>query len=470
MAPYRFGLLELSPDERVVRRAGTAVPLAPKAVDVLIELVEHVGEVVDKRTLLDRVWPESYVDEANLTQTIYVLRAFLKEQSCGLAIENVPKRGYALRVNGTLPDVPSVLARASEPVVRARVGGVRTVATLASAAVAVVVVAMAFFAVTHRAPGTLDANTMSAYLLAKQYQMRGSLASLQRSDALYAQVAAAYPQSALGFAGRSQVAASLVFYAGSASDRTQMQGLATAYADAAQRRDSQSAATDTALGAVQMSIQHDDAAASRSFARALARNPDELSALAWQGSLLLNRGRIAEARRLFARAVSLAPDVPGTRASLAWTDYLLGDYGEAIAFSEQMLRAHALVPIARLTLANAFIERRDFVAAEAVIVDLAAHRGTRLQASSLAARLDALRGRSRAAIGGLARAERTTDVDSTDDWDASAMAAAYVALGDARAAYVWLARVSPGERRQIAHDPRFSALARTSRFRTWVED
>ena len=456
MAPYRFGLLELSPDERVVRRAGTAVPLAPKAVDLLIELVEHVGEVVDKRTLLDRVWPESYVDEANLTQTIYVLRAFLKEQSCGLAIDNVPKRGYALRFN--VPDVPVAEARASEPVVFAR------------AFAAVIVLMTAFFAVTHRAPGTLDAKTMSAYLLAKQYQLRGSLASLQRSDALYAQVAAAYPQSALGFAGRSQTAASLAFYARSASDRTQMQGLATAYADAAQRRDSQSAATDTALGAVQMSVQHDDAAASRSFARALARNPDELSALAWQGSLLLNRGRIAEARRLFARAVSLAPDVPGTRASLAWTDYLLGDYAEAIAFSEQMLRANALVPIARLTLANAFIERREFGVADAVIADLAAQRGTRLQAASLAARLDALRGRSRAAIGGLARAERTTDIDSTDDWDASAMAAAYVALGDARAAYVWLARVSPGERQQIAHDPRFSALARTSRFRTWVED
>lgn len=461
MAPYRFGLLELSPDERVVRRAGTAVPLAPKAVDVLIELVEHLGEVVDKRTLLDRVWPESYVDEANLTQTIYVLRAFLKEQSCGLAIDNVPKRGYALRVN--VPDVPFAdapvaEARAREPVVFAR------------AFAAVIVLMTVFFAVTHRAPGTLDAKTMSAYLLAKQYQLRGSLASLQRSDALYAQVAAAYPQSALGFAGRSQTAASLAFYARSASDRAQMQGLATAYADAAQRRDSQSAATDTALGAVQMSVQHDDAAASRSFARALARDPDELSALAWQGSLLLNRGRIAEARRLFARAVSLAPDVPGTRASLAWTDYLLGDYGEAIAFSEQMLRAKALVPIARLTLANAFIERREFEAADAVIADLAAHRGTRLQAASLAARLDALRGRSRAAVGGLARAERTTDIDSTDDWDASAMAAAYVALGDARAAYVWLARVSPGERRQIAHDPRFSALARTSRFRTWVED
>jgi len=456
MDPYRFGLLELSPDERVVRRAGTAVPLAPKAVDLLIELVEHVGEVVDKRTLLDRVWPESYVDEANLTQTIYVLRAFLKEQSCGLAIDNVPKRGYALRFN--VPDVPVAEARASEPVVFAR------------AFAAVIVLMTAFFAVTHRAPGTLDAKTMSAYLLAKQYQLRGSLASLQRSDALYAQVAAAYPQSALGFAGRSQTAASLAFYARSASDRTQMQGLATAYADAAQRRDSQSAATDTALGAVQMSVQHDDAAASRSFARALARNPDELSALAWQGSLLLNRGRIAEARRLFARAVSLAPDVPGTRASLAWTDYLLGDYAEAIAFSEQMLRANVLVPIARLTLANAFIERREFGVADAVIADLAAHRGTRLQAASLAARLDALRGRSRAAIGGLARAERTTDIDSTDDWDASAMAAAYVALGDARAAYVWLARVSPGERQQIAHDPRFSALARTSRFRTWVED
>ena len=95
---YRFGSFELSADERVILRTGAAVALAPKAIAVLLELAKHAGQIIDKRVLLEMIWPDTYVEEANLTQTIYVLRSFLKENDCGVTIENIPKRGYCLHV------------------------------------------------------------------------------------------------------------------------------------------------------------------------------------------------------------------------------------------------------------------------------------------------------------------------------------------------------------------------------------
>lgn len=335
-APYRFGSFELSADERVIRRAGAAVPLAPKAIDVLLELVKHAGQIVDKHALLEAIWPDTYVDEANLTQTIYVLRSFLKENDCGITIENIPKRGYCLHVAAPAIVAPQSIAprprRNPSFLRRALFGALALALTLTGAIIP------AF----HRS-ASLDARATATYLLAKHYQLRGSLPNLQRSDRLYATIERDYPQSALGYAGRAQTTASLAFYADSLAERSRLQGLAAEFADAAMRRDARSATAYAALGGVQMSVRHDDAAASASFARALELDPNEESALAWQGTILLKEGRLEQARRMFARAVSLSPDVPGTLASLAWTDFLLGDYAEAIAFSKQMLRANALV-------------------------------------------------------------------------------------------------------------------------------
>jgi len=50
------------------------VALPPKAVEILVALVRHPGTVVGKPELIDTVWPESCVEEANLNQMIFLLR------------------------------------------------------------------------------------------------------------------------------------------------------------------------------------------------------------------------------------------------------------------------------------------------------------------------------------------------------------------------------------------------------------
>jgi Tol biopolymer transport system component/DNA-binding winged helix-turn-helix (wHTH) protein len=88
---YEFGPFHIDTVNRVLLCSGEPVPLKAKAVDTLLLLVQHNGEVVEKDELMKQLWPDSFVEEANLTQNIYVLRKALGE---GRYIETVPRRGY----------------------------------------------------------------------------------------------------------------------------------------------------------------------------------------------------------------------------------------------------------------------------------------------------------------------------------------------------------------------------------------
>ena len=91
----RFGPFRLKPAERLLERDGASVPLGSRALDLLIALVERAGEVVSRRELIDRVWPDLVVEEANLRVHVASLRKVLGE-GAGSAryITNLPGRGY----------------------------------------------------------------------------------------------------------------------------------------------------------------------------------------------------------------------------------------------------------------------------------------------------------------------------------------------------------------------------------------
>jgi len=92
---YEFGRFRLKIAERLLLREGEPVPLTPKVFDILVTLVEHGGQVVAKDDLMKRVWPNTFVEEGNLTQNISLLRKALGETPGGVQfIETVPRRGY----------------------------------------------------------------------------------------------------------------------------------------------------------------------------------------------------------------------------------------------------------------------------------------------------------------------------------------------------------------------------------------
>ena len=92
---YEFGPFRLVPDEKQLLRNGLVVPLTPKCFDLLVVLVESSGHLLEKAELMDRVWRDSFVEEANLSVKMTELRRALGETpNEHQFVETVPRRGY----------------------------------------------------------------------------------------------------------------------------------------------------------------------------------------------------------------------------------------------------------------------------------------------------------------------------------------------------------------------------------------
>lgn len=106
---YVFDRFFLDTQERILRCEGKAVPITLKAFNTLSVLVQRSGHIVDKVELMNQVWPNAFVEEANLTQHIYKLRKILGLRADGCEyIETVPRRGYRFA------DVASISKRAGD--------------------------------------------------------------------------------------------------------------------------------------------------------------------------------------------------------------------------------------------------------------------------------------------------------------------------------------------------------------------
>jgi Tol biopolymer transport system component/DNA-binding winged helix-turn-helix (wHTH) protein len=100
---YEFGPFRLDPAERKLSRNNEPVVLTPKAFDTLVLLVRNSGHLLEKDELISALWPDSFVEEGNLSNNIFVLRKALGEDS--QYIETIPKRGY--RFVGAVRQLPS---------------------------------------------------------------------------------------------------------------------------------------------------------------------------------------------------------------------------------------------------------------------------------------------------------------------------------------------------------------------------
>lgn len=119
MYVYEFGPFRIDAAERVLFCEGALVPLTPKAFDILLVLVEKSGHLVEKAELMNAVWPDTFVEEANLTQYIFTLRKVLrKRKSEHLYIETVSRRGYRFtaQVKRLLPELDAPEKKAAQAV------------------------------------------------------------------------------------------------------------------------------------------------------------------------------------------------------------------------------------------------------------------------------------------------------------------------------------------------------------------
>ena len=143
-AALEFGPFRLEPEARLLRRADVPVPLTPKAFDTLVALIEARDRVAGKAELMQRLWPDAVVEEANLTQQIFTLRKALGDDAEGQSyIRTVPRHGY--RFVATVTEVSSPPAAEPAPIESPPRRGHRGRALVAFAVVLAVGIAVALW-------------------------------------------------------------------------------------------------------------------------------------------------------------------------------------------------------------------------------------------------------------------------------------------------------------------------------------
>jgi DNA-binding response OmpR family regulator len=85
---YEFDVFRVDPEREMLLREGDPVPLPPKAFQVLLVLVRNSQEVVTKDDLMKEVWPDTFVEEANLSRNIFLLRKALGESPQDHSLED----------------------------------------------------------------------------------------------------------------------------------------------------------------------------------------------------------------------------------------------------------------------------------------------------------------------------------------------------------------------------------------------
>lgn len=127
----RFGEFVFDPEERVLRKGGTVVRLQPKAFRLLDVLIANRPKALSKAELYDALWPDTFVEEANLKNLVAELRAALGEDSRNPRfIKTASRYGYSFSGNAAsrfrlvfrrevipLDDGESVIGRAADAAV-----------------------------------------------------------------------------------------------------------------------------------------------------------------------------------------------------------------------------------------------------------------------------------------------------------------------------------------------------------------
>ncbi|MBV9408473.1 MAG: winged helix-turn-helix domain-containing protein, partial [Candidatus Eremiobacteraeota bacterium] len=259
-------------DERVLRRDGRMVPLAPKVAEALALLLAEPGALVEKNALREALWPEGFVEDGNLTQTVYLIRRALDPDGDGRAfVETVPKRGYRFVAPVTVLADASALRRRG---VRERaVFALRSVAALAALAVASGGVSIGSGWWLN--PPALTGEAARAYAVGEYDWNRRTEPMLRAGMEQFARVIELAPDDARGYAG---MAAAYTTAGDWGYDRIAPRDVAfrkaEEYAREALRRDPHSGEALASVGWIALGRDNDVERAEHIYATALALRPN----------------------------------------------------------------------------------------------------------------------------------------------------------------------------------------------------
>lgn len=159
---FEFGSFVLDPAKQQLFRDGDTVPLTPKTFDLLRVLVENHDRTLSKEELIKSVWPDSFVDQSNLTQQVAMIRRALGDTAGDSRfVTTVPARGYRFTAEvvrrpsgGVVEDTTRGETVTPPPATRGRVWRWRWIA--AGLALTGLVVYLSVAAIRSRQPLTID--------------------------------------------------------------------------------------------------------------------------------------------------------------------------------------------------------------------------------------------------------------------------------------------------------------------------
>jgi DNA-binding winged helix-turn-helix (wHTH) protein/tetratricopeptide (TPR) repeat protein len=322
---YCFRGFRLDAGQRVLERDNELVALPPKAVDILIVLAEHAGEVVDKDTIFRLVWPDTFVVDSSLTKNISLLRKTLDGDSADSAIQTVSKRGYRFTAGFEPPPA------AASPATPLRFRRVHWQAVaLAAALVAVVLV------VYGRMRG-LDSDVPVSegerqYLIGRHMLNKAERSEMLKALARFQKAVELNPESAMAWAGVADTHAMMAVL-----------GLGTHLAEArraamrAVELDPSLSLPHVSLGLARFLGDFDAAGAEREFQKAIALDPQSAAARWAYSCLLTNWGKLPAAREQVTRARQLDPVSAIIGVAAARVEYFDRRFQHAIEILQEVL-------------------------------------------------------------------------------------------------------------------------------------
>lgn len=333
MTIYRFGPFRLEKEPMLLWSHQTMLPLGPKVVETLLALLEQPGEVLTKVYLLARVWPEGYVEEANLTQNIYVIRKALRTHYAADVIETVPRRGYRFTAPVTAEELAPSHAPAAQKKPNRFAVGIALAAALAIAATGPSIES----AISHPTrSAALSDSGARLYAMGTYYWNQRTQTSIQKSIRYFEQVMHTDPRDARGYAGLAAAYAIDGDYGYGPLPKRVAFDRATRYANEALLLDRNSAPALSALGLAQMDAGKERAGQSE-FRRAIAADPRYGPAHQWFGMSLLRAGDEFQAYSELQRAANLDPDSVAATDWLSEAAYMARRYRDAISYARQTL-------------------------------------------------------------------------------------------------------------------------------------
>jgi DNA-binding winged helix-turn-helix (wHTH) protein/tetratricopeptide (TPR) repeat protein len=486
---YEFGPFRLNPLRRVLLRDGSPVALTAKVFDTLLVFVERRGRVVAKDELMAALWPDTAVEENNLTQHISMLRKALGGRASGRRyVVTVPGRGYSFvePVREVVNEVCETAATTSVSESRALHKPKPTFALALCVAAAAIVAAVYVWAgrgTSSQSPSAQPSKTevvqrarrhttevfeaREAYLRGRYFWNKRNPEGVEKSVEHFRRALDLDPTYAAAYAGLADAYSVLGNYRYGSLPAEECMQRARAAALKAVEVDDELAEAHASLALVKAYQERDIEGAEREYRRAIELNPSYATAHHWYSDFLASLGRTDEALAEASRAAELDPLSPIISTTVGERLFFARDYERA---AERLRRTLELDPDfiqARFFLGLVYVRQGRRAAAVAEL------RHARRLGGGGDARVAAALVQAYALTGRKSEARRLLEELATAGVDVapSDMALVHASLGEREQAYEWLtkardmARTNPEAANMLKADPRLDPLRADPKFR-----